>query len=126
LNRKKKRLATTKRKRSLFDLKKNPKIFLMCDVGSCAWLLRQLDPNRTLLVIDEPPMGSDEYPEKPEDGALSCAMIQSMLTSCYKTIWMSATLPRVEALPTLVNHFLSRYNIPEDKRESHISECFQH
>lgn len=69
-------------------------------------------------------MGSDAYPEKPEDGALSCAMIQSMLTSCYKTIWMSATLPRVEALPTLVNHFLSRYNIPDDKRESHVKECF--
>ena len=24
---------------------------------------------RTILVVDEPPMGSDVYPDKPEDGA---------------------------------------------------------
>jgi replicative superfamily II helicase len=124
LQRKKKRLAIKKRLRSQFDLKKNPKIYLMCDVSSCAWLLRQLDPNRTILVIDEPPMGSDSEPAAPEENPLACAMIQSMLTSTYKTIWMSATLPRVEALPTLVNHFMSRYNIPADKRSEHVRECF--
>lgn len=122
--RKKKRLATTKRKRSMFDLKKNPKIFLMCDVASCAWLLRQLDPMRTILVIDEPPMGSDVYHETPSDGPLSCAMIQSMLTTPYKTIWMSATLPRVDALPTLVNNFLTRYKISPDQKSAHLQECF--
>merc|ERR1711979_93561 len=78
LLRKKKRLAIKKSHRSMFDLKKNPKIFLMCDVASCAWLLRQLDPNRTILVIDDPPMGSDRYPENPQDNPLSCAMIQSI------------------------------------------------
>jgi hypothetical protein len=51
-------------------------------------------------------------------------MIQTMLTSTYKTIWMSATLPRVEALPTLVSNFLSRYNIPDEKRADHVKECF--
>merc|ERR1719361_1467612 len=91
LERKKKRLAEKKRSRNLHNLKRNPRIYLMCDVSSCAWLLRQLDPNRTILVVDEPPMGSDRFPEKPEDNPLSCAMVQTMMTPMYKTIWMSAT-----------------------------------
>jgi len=124
LQRKKKRLATKKKSRSQFDLKKMPKIYLMCDVASCAWLLRQLDPNRTLLVIDEPPMGSDVSPANPSAAPLSCAMIQSMLTSTYKTIWMSATLPRVEALPTLVNNFMERYKIAPAEKDAHVKECF--
>merc|ERR1711976_599122 len=51
-------------------------------------------------------------------------MIQSMLSSSYKTIWMSATLPRVDALPTLVNHFTERYKISPDKASAHVKECF--
>lgn len=124
LERKKKRLALMRRMRKLHDLKKMPRVYLMCDVGSCAWLLRQLDPNRTILVVDEPPMGSDRYPENPQDNPLSCAMVQTMMTSPYKTIWMSATLPRVEALPSLVNSFMNRFRLPEDSISTHVTECF--
>lgn len=96
----------------------------MCDTASCAWLLRQLDPNRTLLVVDEPPMGSDRFPKQPTDNPLSCAMIQAMMTPMYKTLWMSATLPRANALPTLVNSFLDRFLLPRDKQNDHVKECF--
>lgn len=124
LERKKKRLALKKRLRNLHDLKKFPRLYLMCDVGSAAWLLRQLDPNRTILVIDEPPMGSDTFPERPEENALSCAMVQTMLTAQCKNIWMSATLPRVSAMPTLVNSFLERFRLTQEEREEHVRECF--
>jgi len=124
LERKKKRLAEKKRLRNLHNLKRNPRIFLMCDVSSCAWLLRQLDPNLSILVVDEPPMGSDQFPKNPEDSPLSAAMIQTMMTPMYKTIWMSATLPRPQALPTLVNSFLERFKLASDKKEQHVRECF--
>lgn len=96
----------------------------MCDTSSCAWLLRQLDSQRTLLVIDEPPMGADNYPENPADNNLACAMSQTMMTPMYKTVWMSATLPRAEYLPTLVNSFLDRFRVPREERSSHVRECF--
>jgi len=124
LERKKKRLAEKKRLRNLHNLKKDPRIYLMCDVSSCAWILRQLDPNRTLLVIDEPPMGSDQYPESPEKAPMAAAMVQAMMTPMYKTIWMSATLPRMDALPTLVDAFMDRFKLPHDKKELHVRECF--
>jgi len=124
LERKKKRLAEKKKKRNLHDLKRFPKMFLMCDTSSCAWLLRQMDPNRSILVVDEPPMGSDRYPENPTDNPLSCAMIQAMMTPTYKTLWMSATLPRSDALPTLVNCFLDRFLLPRDSKKDHVRECF--
>jgi len=124
LERKKKRLALKKRLRNLHDLKKFPRMYLMCDIGSAAWLLRQLDPNRTILVIDEPPMGSDTFPERPEENALSCAMVQTMLTAQVKNIWMSATLPRVSAMPTLVNSFLERFRLTHEEKEQHVTECF--
>jgi hypothetical protein len=124
LERKKKRLAEKKRLRNLHNLKRKPRIFLMCDVSSCAWLLRQLDPNRTILVVDEPPMGSDRFPTNPEDNPLSCAMIQTMMTTMYKTIWMSATLPRSEALPILVNSFMERFRLDPAKKDQHVRECF--
>eukprot|EP00928_Gymnodinium_smaydae_P014152 TRINITY_DN15141_c0_g3_i1.p1 TRINITY_DN15141_c0_g3~~TRINITY_DN15141_c0_g3_i1.p1 ORF type:complete len:1123 (-),score=352.51 TRINITY_DN15141_c0_g3_i1:114-3035(-) len=124
LERKKKRLAEKKRKRNLHDLKRFPRLFLMCDTASCAWLLRQLDPNRTIMVVDEPPMGSDMYPETPEENPLACAMSQAMMTPSYKTIWMSATLPRVNALPTLVNGFLDRFKIDRSLKDQHVHECF--
>ncbi|CAK9102824.1 unnamed protein product [Durusdinium trenchii] len=111
LERKKKRLAEKKRKRALHDLKRFPRIFLMCDSASAAWLLRQ-----TILVVDEPPMGSDDNP-------LACAMMQAMMTPMYKTILMSATLPRPAALPTLVKSFMERFKIPESKRDLHVREC---
>jgi len=124
LERKKKRLAEKKRLRNLHNLKRNPRIYLMCDVSSCAWLLRQMDPNRTLLVVDEPPMGSDRFPTAPEDNPLACAMVQTMMTPMYKTVWMSATLPRIDALPTLVNSFMERFRLPLEKKEQHVRECF--
>ncbi|CAE7319717.1 abfD [Symbiodinium sp. CCMP2592] len=123
LERKKKRLAEKKRKRNLHDLKRFPRIFLMCDSASASWVLRQLDPNRTILVVDEPPMGSDVYPENPEDNPLACAMMQAMMTPMYKTILMSATLPRPSALPTLVNSFLDRFHIKPEERDLHVREC---
>jgi len=123
LERKKKRLAEKKRKRNLHDLKRFPRMFLMCDSASAAWLLRQLDPNRSILVVDEPPMGSDVYPEKPEENALACAMMQTMMTPMYKTILMSATLPRPSSIPTLVNGFLDRFKIPREDRDKHVREC---
>jgi len=124
IERKKKALAEMKRRRKLHDLKRNPRMYLMCDVSSCAWLLRQMDPNRTLLVVDEPPMGSDQCPHAPEDSPLSAAMIQAMMTPMYKTIWMSATLPRMTALPTLVKCFMDRFLLPMDNRDQHVRECF--
>merc|ERR1711972_705973 len=124
LERKKKRLAEKKRKRNLHDLKRFPRMFLMCDSASAAWLLRQLDPNRTILVVDEPPMGSDRYPETPEENPLACAMMQAMMTPMYKTILMSATLPRPSALPTLVNGFLDRFKLDHATKDSHVRECF--
>ncbi|CAE7564279.1 abfD [Symbiodinium sp. KB8] len=123
LERKKKRLAEKKRKRNLHDLKRFPRIFLMCDSASASWVLRQLDPNRTILVVDEPPMGSDVYPQNPEDNPLACAMMQAMMTPMYKTILMSATLPRPSALPTLVNSFLDRFHIKPEERDLHVREC---
>jgi len=124
LERKKKRIAEKKRKRNLHDLKRFPRMFLMCDTGSCAWLLRQLDPNRTILVVDEPPMGSDVFPQKPADNCVSCAMMQAMMTPMYKTLLMSATLPRPSALPTLVNAFLDRFKLDHDSKDLHVQECF--
>lgn len=123
LERKKKRLAEKKRKRNLHDLKRFPRMFLMCDSASAAWLLRQLDPNRTILVVDEPPMGSDSYPEAAEDNPLAAAMMQTMMTPMYKTILMSATLPRPDALPTLVDSFLDRFKIDRSKKHQHVKEC---
>lgn len=124
LERKKKRLAEKKRKRNLHDLKRFPHIFMMCDTASCAWLLRQLDPHRTILIIDEPPMGSDVCPTAPEDNPISAAMVQAMMTPAYKTVWMSATLPRPGALPTLVDGFLSRFKIDPADKDKHVTECF--
>mmetsp|Transcript_53663 Transcript_53663/g.85351 ORF Transcript_53663/g.85351 Transcript_53663/m.85351 type:complete len:1090 (+) Transcript_53663:51-3320(+) len=124
LERKARRLAEKKRKRNLHDLKRFPRMFLMCDTASCAWLLRQLDPNRTILVVDEPPMGSDRYPETPEENCLAAAMMQTMMTPMYKTILMSATLPRPSALPVLVNSFLDRFKLDHAKKELHVRECF--
>merc|ERR1719316_1094560 len=51
-------------------------------------------------------------------------MVQAMMTPMYKTIWMSATLPRRDALPTLVNNFMERFGIPPEKKDQHVRECF--
>eukprot|EP00933_Yihiella_yeosuensis_P069900 TRINITY_DN7698_c0_g1_i1.p1 TRINITY_DN7698_c0_g1~~TRINITY_DN7698_c0_g1_i1.p1 ORF type:complete len:1103 (+),score=325.60 TRINITY_DN7698_c0_g1_i1:65-3310(+) len=124
LLRKQKRLAEKKRLRNLHNLKRNPKMYLMCDTSSCAWLLRQLDANRTILVIDEPPMGSDVYPDAPENNPLAAAMVQSMLTPMYKSIWMSATLPRSSSLSTFVDNFMERFSLDPATKDQHVRECF--
>jgi len=124
LERKKKRLAEKKRLRNLHNLKRNPRMYMMNDTSSCAWLLRQMNPSRTILVVDEPPMGSDVFPINPEDNPLACAMSQAMMTPMYKTVWMSATLPRAEFLPTLVNSFLDRFLVPRENRALHVREAF--
>merc|ERR1719387_2485445 len=124
LMRKKKRLGIKKKSRSIHDVKRMPKLYLLCDTSSCGWILRQLNANRSILVIDEPPMGSDQIPAKPEDNPLAASMVQAMMTPMYKTIWMSATLPRRDAMPTLVANFLERFGIPEDKKDQHVRECF--
>merc|ERR1719375_1864702 len=82
-----------------------------------------MDPNRTILVVDEPPMGSDQYPADPKSNPLSCAMIQAMMTPMYKTLWMSATLPRAAALPTLVGGFMDRFLLPREDEKKHVKEC---
>merc|ERR1739848_717937 len=66
-----------------------------------------MDPYRTILCIDEPPMGSDKFPDKPEENPLA-----------------AATVPRVESLPTLVGSFLDRFHLPLDKRAEHVKECY--
>merc|ERR1711871_923551 len=62
-------------------------------------------------------------PGEVTENPLSCATIQAMMTPMYKTVWMSATLPRAEALPTLVNCFLDRFLLPRENREKHVKEC---
>jgi hypothetical protein len=124
LERKKKRMALKKKQRHLHNVKRMPSMYMICDVSSCAWLLRQLNPNRTLLVIDEAPMGADLVPEKPEENPLCAAMVQSMMTPMYKTVLMSATLPRTDALPSIVTNFLDRFNISLDKKDQHVKEAF--
>merc|ERR1711884_338338 len=47
-----------------------------------------------------------------------------MMTPMYKTVWMSATLPRMDALPTLVKCFMDRFHLSMDKKEQHVRECF--
>ena len=36
-----------------------PRMFVT-DVFSCAWLSSQMDPDKTVLMIDEPTMGADQ------------------------------------------------------------------
>lgn len=128
LDRKKTRLAMVKRKRRIHDYKRFPRIFLVCDIKSSLWTLQQMDPMKTILVIDEPPMGSDKVPVNPEDNETSEAMVSAMLNPCYKTILMSATMPRSYQLPSLVNSFLKKFNdlLPDQdvNEKKSIKECF--
>merc|ERR1719387_3440017 len=47
-----------------------------------------------------------------------------MLNPTHKTLWMSATLPRVAQLPTLVNNFREKFKITDEKQPEHVSEAF--
>merc|ERR550514_465116 len=46
------------------------------------------------------------------------------MTPAYKTLWMSATMPRSGSVPTLVNSFMERHKIPLDTKGNHVKECF--
>jgi len=121
-DRKKQRLAEKKKLRSLKDLKRMPKIWLVSDIFSNTWILEQLDPNKTLMVVDEPPMGSDAVPTNPEDNEVSRCMVEGMLCPMYKTLLMSATMPREHQLPSIVDNFVTRFGCADKK--SCINECF--
>ena len=45
--------------------------------------------------------------------SLTGYMTQAMLAAPYKTIWSSATLPSGDRLPTLINKFTERFNVPD-------------
>lgn len=68
--RKLRRKAEKKKNRKDLDVKRMPKIFLVCDIKSTQWMLSQCDPNKSLLVIDEAPMGSDVVPNSPMDNRI--------------------------------------------------------
>jgi len=95
-----------------------PRMFVT-DVFSCAWLSSQMDPDKTVLMIDEPTMGADQgNGQALPDGTLTHSMVSAMLDAPYKTIWSSATLPAKGFLPTPIGHFMERFAIDD----SHVSE----
>lgn len=53
--------------------------------------------------------------------AISLAMAEGMLNPMYKTILMSATMPRAHQLPTIVDNFLSTF---ATTAEASIKECY--
>ncbi len=95
-----------------------PRMFVS-DVASCAWLSMQLDPTKTVLMIDEPTMGADQGNGGAlGPGTLTHSMVSAMLDAPYKTIWSSATLPVKELLSTPVGYFCERFSIDQ----SHVEE----
>eukprot|EP00397_Hematodinium_sp_SG-2012_P002463 GEMP01002469.1.p1 GENE.GEMP01002469.1~~GEMP01002469.1.p1 ORF type:complete len:1021 (+),score=252.22 GEMP01002469.1:44-3106(+) len=121
IDRKKQRLAQKKKLRSLIDYKRVPRLYLVRDVMACPWLMRQLDREKSILVIDEPPMGSDYVPTNPEDNPLSMAMVETTLLPMHKTILMSATLPKPAQLTHIVDNFAKIF---ETSKEKCVKECF--
>mmetsp|Transcript_21750 Transcript_21750/g.64472 ORF Transcript_21750/g.64472 Transcript_21750/m.64472 type:complete len:797 (+) Transcript_21750:79-2469(+) len=91
-----------------------PRMFVT-DVASCSWLSMQMDPHKTVLIIDEPTMGADQGGGQAlGPGTLTHAMVSGMLDAPYKTVWMSATLPAAAYLQTPIGYFKERFNIVED------------
>lgn len=76
---------------------------------SASWLLKQLDPASTVLMLDEPTMGSDQSggEAQPDDSITGC-MVSAMIASPFKTVWCSATLPSRELLPSAVSAWEQR------------------
>lgn len=98
-----------------------PKMFVT-DVASCAWLTQQLDPNGTILMIDEPTMGADQgNGEALPTNSLTGYMTQAMLAAPFKTIWSSATLPPGKALPTLIDQFKQRFHVGDEAVDELVS-----
>ncbi|CAD7945636.1 unnamed protein product [Amoebophrya sp. A120] len=121
LERKANRLKMVKRKRAALDFKRMPRIWLVCDIMSSSWIIEQLDSRKTIMVIDEPPMGSDKVPSTPEDNPMAMNMVQAMLNPMYKTILMSATMPRSYQLPSIVDTFCKKFDADPKKC---VRECF--
>eukprot|EP00392_Amoebophrya_sp_AT5.2_P009089 g9117.t1 len=94
---------------------------MVCDIMSSSWIIEQLDPLKSILVIDEPPMGSDKVPGLPEENPMALSMAQAMMNPMYKTILMSATMPRSYQLPSIVENFTKRFNVDAKKC---VRECF--
>ena len=91
-----------------------PRMFVT-DVASCAWLTQQLDPSKSVLMIDEPTMGADQgNGDALPPNSLTGLMTQAMLAAPFKTIWSSATLPPKSALPTFTNAFVAKF-APQDE-----------
>jgi len=100
---------------------RHPRMFVT-DVASCAWLSRQLDPSKTVLMIDEPTMGADQgNGQAMAASSLTGYMVQGILDSPYKTIWSSATLPPGASLPLEVNHFKGRFGVGDDAVDELVS-----
>jgi len=98
-----------------------PRMFVT-DVLSCAWLTQQLDPQQTILMIDEPTMGADQgHGEALPANSLTGLMTQAMLAAPFKTIWSSATLPPGDTLPTLIDKFKSRYGVGTEAIDELVS-----
>ncbi|CAD7967446.1 unnamed protein product [Amoebophrya sp. A25] len=121
LERKANRLKMVKRNRRALDFKRMPRIWLVCDILSSSWIIEQLDPLKSIMVIDEPPMGSDKVPHLPTDNPTAQHMVEAMLQPMYKTILMSATMPRSSQLPSIVDNFCKKFKVDSKKA---VRECF--
>ena len=98
-----------------------PKMFVT-DVASCAWLCQQLNPNETILMIDEPTMGADQgNGEALPPQSLTGLMTQAMLAAPFKTIWSSATLPPGNTIPTLIDKFKEKHGVGDDAVDELVS-----
>lgn len=84
-----------------------PRMFVT-DVVSAGWLLAQLNPLGTVLMLDEPTMGSDQSGgEAQPDESITGCMVKTMLLSPVKSVWCSATLPARELLPSAIGAWRS-------------------
>ena len=98
-----------------------PKMFVT-DVASCAWLSRQFDAQKTLLMIDEPTMGADQGDgEAMSATSLTGNMVKGMLDGPHKMIWSSATLPAMAEIPTPVSHFKTRFGVGNEHVDELVS-----
>jgi len=100
---------------------RHPRMFV-CDVASCAWLCKQLDAMKTVLMIDEPTMGADQgNGEALKMDSLTGYMVQAMLAAPYKTIWSSATLPPRDELPTIISAFTDHFDVDSSAVDELVS-----
>jgi len=100
---------------------RSPRCFVS-DVASCAWLTKQFEPDKTVLMIDEPTMGADQgNGEALPPSSLTGLMTQAMLAAPYKTIWSSATLPTGSTIPTLINKFKARFAVGDEAVDELVS-----